>query len=111
MKKRLFWIVPVVVILLAAIAFPVFKWQELEANSKNLANLQEATLVENSFFQTYGQQVKINNFVKPEDIKIYGVSWSDDQYVHTSLNVNGVWVEIGRTEIPKTVTPTPTSNQ
>lgn len=108
MKKKLLWILPVCIIVLFAIGFPLFQWQKAEARNNDAAKLQEIQAINNSFLQIYGKDVKVNAFVEPKDLKIYGVTFTDTKYVHTSLCVNGVWVEIARNELPQTVTPTPT---
>lgn len=107
MKKKLIWIIPVCIIVLAAIGLPIFKWQQAEAKSNQSSKIQEVQAVENSFLATYGKDVKVNAFVSPEELKIYGVTFTDEKYIHTSLCVNGVWVEIARIEIPQTVVPNP----
>jgi hypothetical protein len=99
LKRKLIWIIPACLMILASMALP---WYKLNVQNTN----QESQIVRSSFFQTYGQTAKINNFVKPEDIRIYGAYWQDEKYIHTSLCFNGVWVEIARQEIVK-IQPTP----
>jgi len=108
MKRKLIWIIPLCVVIIAIIGFLGFKWQQAEAKADETTKKTESLAVESSFYQVYGQTVKINNFVKPEDLKIYGVSWVDEKYSHVSLCVNGVWVEISRQDLPQTIQPTPT---
>jgi hypothetical protein len=106
--KKLFWIIPLCLVIIAAITIPLVMWQKAEAKANDATKNQENLAVQASFVQTYGNTAKVNNFVKPEDIKIYGVNWSDETYNHTSICVNGVWVEIARTELPKSIQPTTT---
>ena len=111
MKKNLIWIIPVSLIILAAIAIPMFKWQQAEAMNSKVTKQQEIIAVQSSFIATYGQTAQITAFIKPEDLKIYGVSWSDGKYIHTSLFVNGVWVEIARQDLPQYLQPTPSPSK
>ena len=102
MRKRLFWIIPLAIVVIAAIAFP---WYRLTVSAAEVTKTQELKAVSNSFIATYGSKVTVNDLVEPENVKMYVVSWSDDTYVHVSININGVWAEIARQELPKTVTP------
>ena len=101
--KKLFWIIPISLVVLFAIVFPLFKWQQAEAKNNLTVQRQETLAVQNSFLQVYGNTAKINVFVEPKDIKIYGVNWTDGKSNITSICVNGVWVDISKTDLPKQV--------
>ena len=101
--KKLFWIIPISLVVLFAIVFPLFKWQQAEAKNNLTVQRQETLAVQNSFLQVYGNTAKINVFVEPKDIKIYGANWTDGKANITSICVNGVWVDIAKTDLPKQV--------
>ena len=101
MNKKLL-IIPLCLAVAFAIAVP---WYKLEAKSNDIAKQQEILSISQSFVNTYGSNVKVNNFIEPQNIKLYAVSWSDESYTHVSLSVNGVWVEIARQELPKSIEP------
>lgn len=101
MKKKLLYIIPIIIVILFSIIFPVVKWKQAEGKNTEVNKQQESIIIESSFYSTYGQKAEIKNFVRPEDLKIYGVLWADDGYIHTSLWINGVWVEIAKQELLK----------
>lgn len=103
MKRKLIWIIPSILIVTLAIAFP---WYKLQAKNVDIQKQQEALAVAQSFVGTYGNNAKINNVVTPENIKIYGYSWTDGKFNYVSICINGAWVDISKQEI-KNLTPIP----
>jgi hypothetical protein len=114
MKKRLFWIIPLIIVVLAAIIYP---WQKIYFENKKNSQQQEEYQQQQEEYQTiagsfagwYGAQARISNIATPKIIR--AVYWTDDKYMHASLYIDGVWFEYAREEIPSAApTPAPSSN-
>jgi hypothetical protein len=91
LRKKLIWIIPLALVIIAAIVYPWYKLQtQNQANQQQSENISIAT----SFVNNYGPQAKISNISTPKTIR--AVYWTDDNYMHASLYIDGIWFEYAR---------------
>jgi|GEM_PF-6360894 len=104
MKKKLFWMVLLALVILAAIIYP---WYKLQTQNQVNREQEENQAIASSFAQYYGAQASISNITAPKIIR--AVYWTDVQYMHASLYIDGVWFEYAReAALRPAPTPVPT---
>lgn len=91
--KRTITIVLICCAVLAAIITP---WVKLHQSSAEDRKRQLIGQISGSFLQTYGPAAKIDGI--DEVTKVFVVLWSDAQYSHASMLIDGIWVEIAKVD-------------
>jgi len=101
-KRKLFWIVPLTLVVLAGIIYP---WYKLQSQNQKNTEQAENLAISTSFSQFYGSTAHITNITAPKIIR--AVYWTDNQYIHASLYIDGVWFEYAREDKAQSKQPTP----
>lgn len=69
--------------------------QELEQQAKEQMATVELAELYSSFLSQYGSEAQIQQVISPDDIRLYLVSWLNDEHPRVAIWINGLWVEVG----------------
>ena len=99
MKKRIVWIITIVLLLVLTSS----GWVYVAVESRNNAKTRELSELQTAFAQQYGNEAVMKQLVSVE--KVYAAYWTrPDGTPYVSWNVGGVWVTVHIGKTPEAVT-------